>query len=720
MAKPPPVASLTNENQYRQIFAAAPLGMVIFDRQTWCFQEVNAAVCRMLGYAASELMAMSLADIMVAADRASNDTCLAALQGHREEGHPTEQRCVTKQDEELWVNLYITEIKPTLGYPALALALLEDITPRKRAELAVEASEARYRTLVSNLPGAVYRLVPPVCSSEVSVQHQNWLVEFISEGIAEILGFSPKECAERTANQYFELIHPEDRSWVAKTIADAIVQRQPFQMEYRCLSFDSGIRWVLDRGQAIWDNHQRLSQIDGVLLDITDLKITEAQLAYRTSHDTLTGLPNRALFFKHLDRALEQAQINRAYQFAVLMLDVDNFKLINDSVGHGLGDQLLIEIAARLRTCLRPTDFIARLGGDEFAVHLGGSSGLTDVTQVADRIAKVMKQPFELRDLQIMVTISIGISLQNPDVSVIYHQAQDMLRDAEIAMYRAKQHGRSQFALYDTGMHELAIERLELETALRLACENQSFVIHYQPIFNLASGGLAGFEALVRWHHPHQGIVTPDKFIPIAEETGLIIDIDDFVLQRACQQMLLWQEQFPCLPQLFLSVNLSTRHFKRPDLIERIRNILRSTGFTPSRLKLEITESVFLEQSQPNHAILQAISDLGVKISLDDFGTGYSSLSYIHQFPLHALKIDRSFVMDLHRRPESNQIVRAILAMACSLNLEVVAEGIETGQQMNCLQSLMCQYGQGYWFAKPLDQKAAEQLLFSHTADTLG
>jgi diguanylate cyclase (GGDEF)-like protein len=395
----------------------------------------------------------------------------------------------------------------------------------------------------------------------------------------------------------------------------------------------------------------------------------------------------------------------------VLILDADNFKQVNDCMGHSAGDQLLVEIATRLRTCLRPDDFIARLGGDEFVVQLNGIGGLMEVTQVAARIRRTMQKPFEVGELSITVSVSIGITLQGKGSMVIYHQAHDMLRDAEIAMYRAKQQGRSQFALYDTSMHQRAMERLELETALREACCQGDFVVYYQPIINLETDALAGFEALVRWQHPVRGIIAPDRFIPIAEEMGLILTIDELVLSLACQQMMQWQNRWPQLPPLFLSVNLSTQHFTSPDLVERVTEVLGATGLNPHQLKLEITESALMENSELTHHTLHALNRLGVCISLDDFGTGYSSLSYIHQFPMHTLKIDRSFVTNLHQRPESGQIVGAIMAMAKSLNLDVVAEGIETSHHVDYLKQLHCQFGQGYWFARPLESDAAEQLL---------
>jgi diguanylate cyclase (GGDEF)-like protein/PAS domain S-box-containing protein len=710
------IDGVLNEESFQRVFTAAPIGMVVFDRQSYRLRAVNPAVCQMLGYTVEGLMGLTLLDILSDPMPMEDQTSPGwqgdwAFHSKLMIGEPLERACRSRQGQMVWVRLCLTDLRATGDLAPMALATFEDITLRKRAELALAVRETRYRNLVSNLPGAVYRMSPKDTHTNTLDGVENWEVEFISDGILDILGFPAAAFTTGKDRCYYRVIHPEDAPRVWLAIANAVAQQVPFRLEYRCLSKDGQLRWVLDQGQGLGDSQQRCKYIDGVLLDITDLKATEAQLAYRTSHDVLTGLPNRALFFKHLDRALQPGPGDESYSLAVLILDVDNFKQVNDCMGHSAGDQLLVEIATRLRTCLRPDDFIARLGGDEFVVQLNGIAGLMDVTQVADRIRRTMQNPFEMGELSITVSVSIGITLQGKGSMVIYHQAHDMLRDAEIAMYRAKQQGRSQFALYDTSMHQRAMERLELETALREACCQGDFVVYYQPIIDLATDVLAGFEALVRWQHPVRGIIAPDRFIPIAEEMGLILTIDELVLSLACQQMMQWQNRWPSLPPLFLSVNLSTQHFTSPDLVERVTEVLGATGLNPHQLKLEITESALMENSELTHHTLHALNRLGVCISLDDFGTGYSSLSYIHQFPMHTLKIDRSFVTNLHQRPESGQIVGAIVAMAKSLNLDVVAEGIETAHHVDYLKQLHCQFGQGYWFARPLESDAAEQLL---------
>lgn len=573
------------------------------------------------------------------------------------------------------------------------------------AELATQ--ENPYRTLISNLPGAVYRL-RQLPLPRLGPETRPWELIFLSDGIATILGFSASAFTSGGLD-YSRLIHAEDRHRVNQERASAVANRGVFRLEYRCLAKDGQYRWVLDQGR--WSHHGQQIYLDGVLIDITDIKTTEAQLAYRTSHDTLTGLPNRALLLNHLDRALQTDGSGTFPALAVLMLDIDNFKQINDCMGHSVGDQMLIEVSTRIHSCLHPDDFLARLGGDEFVVQVSDMAGLMEVTQLAERIRQTMQQSLDLDDLSLTISVSIGITLQGPGAMVIYHQAQDMLRDAEIAMYRAKQQGRAQFALYDTSMHQRAMERLELETALRNACTRHEFVVYYQPIVHLATNRLAGFEALVRWQHPTRGLVPPDCFIPMAEEMGIILDLDDCVMALACQQMAEWLRQWPHLPPLFLSLNLSTHHFTRPDLVDRLTQVLARAGLHPRQIKLEVTESALMDNSDVTRCTLKTLSQMGFGLSLDDFGTGYSSLSYLHQYPMHTLKIDRSFIINLHQHPEGSQIVGAIVAMATSLNLDVVAEGIETQAHVDYLKQLHCRYGQGYWFSRPMPATEVEPWL---------
>ena len=423
-------------------------------------------------------------------------------------------------------------------------------------------------------------------------------------------------------------------------------------------------------------------------------------------HDALTGLPNRPLLLDHLRLAIERSKINHNHLFAVLFIDLDRFKSINDSLGHNTGDQLLIAIARRIGGCLRPTDTIARLGGDEFAILLDGLEDWTIATDVAERIQAELLKPFSLNGHEVYTTASIGIRLSMDG----REDAENMLRDADTAMYRAKDSGKARHELFHSTMHTRAVALLKLETDLRRAIEREEFCVHYQPIMSLETEVLAGFEALVRWNHPERGLVPPDEFIPIAEETGFIGEIGAVVLRQACQQMREWHTALG-RESLTMSVNLSGKQLTQTNLIQQIQETLEQTGLNPSCLRLEITESVVMENAELATSTLLQLRKLGVHLSIDDFGTGYSSLSYLHRFPVNTLKIDRSFIGRMAKGDENSEIVRTICTLANNLGMEVVAEGVETREQLELLRSLKCEYGQGYLFSKPVDSEKATELV---------
>jgi diguanylate cyclase (GGDEF)-like protein len=439
------------------------------------------------------------------------------------------------------------------------------------------------------------------------------------------------------------------------------------------------------------------------------LQESKEHFRHAAFHDALTGLPNRALLADHLKLAIERSKRREDHLFAVLFLDLDRFKNINDSLGHTIGDQLLIAIARRVEGCLRPMDTVARLGGDEFAILLDGLEHFNDAIHVADRVQQELAQPFTLRGQEVYTTASIGIALSTTG----YDDPDSILRDADIAMYRAKDNGKARYELFDTIMHTRAVALLKLENDLRRAIERQEFRIFYQPIVSLDTDQIAGFEALVRWEHPDRGMVSPDEFIPISEETGLIMDIGLWVLQESCMQVRQWQTLFQ--RPLTLSVNLSGKQFVQTNLIEQIKQALQATDFDPRMLRLEITESVVMENAEAAASMLLQLRDLGVNLSIDDFGTGYSSLSYLHRFPVSTLKIDRSFIGRMGEGNENAEIVRTIMTLASNLGMEVVAEGVENEEQLAQLRALKCEYGQGYLFSMPVDAHAAKGLLLENS-----
>ncbi len=436
------------------------------------------------------------------------------------------------------------------------------------------------------------------------------------------------------------------------------------------------------------------------------LEETKEHFRHAAFHDSLTGLPNRAMFTELLKAEIESLKRRDDHLFAVLFLDLDRFKNINDSLGHTHGDLLLVAFAERLEWTLRPVDTLARFGGDEFAILLSGMVDTTDAVRVAERIHQELTQPFVLDKNSAFATASIGIALSSSG----YDRPEDILRDADTAMYRAKENGKARFEMFDHGMHARAVSRLQLESDLRQAVEQKEFCLHYQPIVSLQTGRLAGFEALVRWNHPRRGLVSPADFIPVAEETGLIVPIGRWVLEEACSRVRGWQIASPSHRSLSLSVNLSARQVAQPDLLDQIKKSLERSKLSPHCLKLEITESVVMENAEAAAMMFKQLRSVGVQLSIDDFGTGYSSLSYLHRFPLNYLKIDRSFVSRL-TTDNDNSIVRTISTLARNLGMEVIAEGIETDEQYQQLKALGCEYGQGYLFSRPVDSDGVLHLL---------
>ena len=416
-------------------------------------------------------------------------------------------------------------------------------------------------------------------------------------------------------------------------------------------------------------------------------------------HDTLTNLPNRALLAENLKFVIERARQHEDYQFAVLFLDLDRFKNVNDSLGHSIGDQLLITMARRLESCIREVDMVARLGGDEFAILLDGIPTQAEATNMAQRIQEKLLTPFNLSGHEVFTSTSIGIALS----STGYDHPENMLRDADTAMYRAKAQGKACYEVFDKGMHTHAVYLLQMENDLRRAIDREELRVYYQPIVALDNGQLAGFEALIRWQHPERGFINPADFIPLAEDTGLIVPLGLWILKRACQQLCKWQWQSPANRGLFMSVNLSGKQVAEPELVGQIRDILEETHVEAKYLKLEITESAVMENAEMAARLLNRLKALGVQLSIDDFGTGYSSLSYLHRFPVNTLKIDRSFVGRIGEAAENIEIVRTVISLAENMGMEVVAEGVETLSQLTQLRKLKCQYGQGYLFSRPVD-----------------
>lgn len=570
-----------------------------------------------------------------------------------------------------------------------------EITERRRMEEALRESQERFALAVRGANDGIWDW--NLRTNEI----------YVSPRWKSMLGLT-EESISNSPEEWFQRIHPEDVEQVKSQIkrhVDGLTHQ--FEDEHRMLHQDGSYRWMLSRGLVVRDNQGQATRMAGSQTDITERKRTEQQLLHDAFHDGLTDLPNRALFLDRLSQAIERSKRSKDFWFAVLFLDVDRFKVVNDSLGHMRGDQLLVKVAERLKHCLQSGDTVARLGGDEFTILLEDIKDLSEATRTAEEIHRVMQTPFDLEGQEVFINVSIGIALSTTG----YERPEEPLRDADTAMYRAKALGRGRHEVFDQVMHDRVVARLQLETDLRRAIERGEFQLYYQPIVAVATERIVGFEALVRWQHPEKGLCYPSDFIPIAEETGLIIPLGDWVLREACVQLRQWQAQFPQSPPLIMSVNLSGRQFSQPNLVQQVADSLQATGLDPHCLKLEITESVVMENATQAISMLQELKSLGVQLQIDDFGTGYSSLSYLHQFPTDTLKIDRSFVSRLGVGEGGVEIVQAIITLAHNLGMNVTAEGVETPEQLHELKRLQSEHGQGYLFSKPVTSQAAMALL---------
>lgn len=526
----------------------------------------------------------------------------------------------------------------------------------------------------------------------------------------ELLGYAEHEI-ENNINEWVDRIHPEERERVLSALrAHLEGLTSHFENEHRVMHETGVYRWVVCRGLAARDEHGKALEFGGSLTDVTHRKVAEEQLAHRAFYDPLTNLPNRALFLDRLRHALRRATRRKDYAFAVLFLDVDRFKVINDSLGHMAGDRLLVMVARRLEISLRPGDSVARLGGDEFTVLLDDIKDISDATTVAERIQKELSAPFDIGGQEIFISSSIGIACSTTG----YQRPEDVLRDADTAMYRAKAHGRARHALFDTAMHAHVLRQLQIEAELRRAVERNEMFVQYQPIVALGSGVISSVEALARWRSTERGLVDPSEFIPVAEETGLIQPLGRWVLREACSEANRWRNKSGATA-CGLSVNLSSKQLSQPDLAAVIAEVLADTGLPAELLQLEITESAILEHPEAAASTLKRLKQLGVRLSIDDFGTGYSSLSYLQRFPIDALKIDRSFVQHLgvERAIDGDdaRIVRAIVMIGRNLGKQVIAEGVETADQLQLLRDVGCDFAQGYFFSKPVDGAVCQNLL---------
>src|SRR5918994_2445180 len=677
-----------SEQRFRGSFERAATGMALVGTDGR-FLRVNRSLCEILGYPERELLGKTFQELTHPDDLEFDLEHLRRLLAGEVRTYQTEKRYLHQDGHVVWALLSVSVVHDEEDEPLYFVSQIQDVSERKKFEKRIIESEERFRSLVQN------------SSDIITILGADGTVLYVSPAVERVTGYRPEE---QVGTNAFGSVHPDDREQALNTFAE-VLKRPGLHppLEFRVAHKDGSWRYL----EHVVNNLLDDPAVRGVVVnswDVTERKALVEQLSYQAFHDLLTGLPNRALFMDRLEHALSRAN-RRGSNVAVLFTDLDNFKVINDSLGHKAGDQLLIAVAERLKACLRPEDTAARLGGDEFTILVEDVAGVGEAVQIAERIAEILQPPFALQDQEVFATVSTGIALN----STAQEQPADLLRHADLAMYRAKHRGKARYEGFESSMDAKAVERLTLETGLRKALVRQQFRIYYQPIVALDNDKVAGVEALVRWEHPQRGLLLPKEFLPVAEETGLIVRIGQWVLREAGKQARIWQERYPSTPPLTVSVNLSPKEFFHPKLVAEV---LGESEIDPASLQLEITEGAMTTNGTYSaDRTLRNLKRMGVQLAIDDFGLGYSSLSYLKRFPVDFLKIDRSFIAGLGGAPngvstKDTEIVKAMIELTHALGLKVIAEGVENAEQLARLRQMKCDLAQGNYFSEPLPGEA--------------
>jgi diguanylate cyclase (GGDEF)-like protein/PAS domain S-box-containing protein len=691
------VALRESEQRFRRSFDDAAIGMALVGTDGR-FLRTNRSLRELLGYSEEELLGKTFQDITYPDDLNVDLDHFDRILAGEMRTYQTEKRYMHKEGHVVWALLSVSMVHDEEGEPLYFVSQIQDVSERKRAEQKVRDAEQRYRTLVEQIPAVTY--VDPVSDPDTSL--------YTSPQIEQMLGYTPQEW--QNEKLWPKRLHPDDRERVLA--ADERFEaggEDPFSEEYRLLAKDGSVVWVREEAVLVRDEAGEPLYWQGVFYNLTERKALEERLHHQAYHDPLTDLPNRRLFANHLKGALKPTRERKGRKCAVLFMDLDNFKVVNDSLGHEVGDHLLVAVGQRLKGCLRRGEVAARLGGDEFTLLLEDISSAGEAEEVAERIIRELRAPFAIEGHLIFATISIGIALSD---TVGRAQEDLLMRAADIALYRAKGKTKACFEVFDRNKDAYALERLELENDLRKAIEREELKLSYQPVFSLESNSIAGMEALLRWEHRERGVMRPQEFIPLAEETGLIVPIGRWTLEEVCRQAREWQDSYQIDPSPIAGVNLSLRQFQHPGLVEDVAQVLRETGLEPGNLALEITESVAMHDEDATIATLEGLKSLGVWLVIDDFGTGNSPLSYLtSQFKMDHLKIDGSFIRRFVEDADDSAIITGLIDFAHAVSLRVIAEGVETAVQLKRLKEMGCEFVQGNYMAKPLAPAEASELL---------
>ncbi|MCB1190928.1 MAG: EAL domain-containing protein [Leptospiraceae bacterium] len=668
-------------NKFRALFEQAAVGVAEIDSYSGQFITINQKYCDIVGYSEEEMKTLSFQKLTHPDDIQEDLSNMKLLVEGEIREFSMEKRYFHKNGSLVWVKLTVSPLWSLGERPSRHIAVVEDITQKKQAEIALKESEEKYRQLVEST--------------------NDWIVEVDKEGkyvytnpqVETILGYKPYELIGKT---FMDLMTKEEAERVYEIFAGTIQELGKFErIENICLH-KKGYEIVIEtNGSPFFDSDGNLLGYRGINRDITERKKTLKMLDYLAYHDYLTGLPNRLLFNSKLQIAIEEAR-KKNQKIGILFIDLDKFKNINDTLGHQVGDELLQDISQKLISQIIEKAVLARLGGDEFILYSERVDSLQEINTLAQKILEIFLKPFTINDLELFVTVSIGISLYPEDGEDVH----TLIKNADLAMYEAKAQGNNHIKLFEKEMSIRIQERMDLENRLRYAIERNELSIEYQAQINMVNNQLTGMEALLRWNNPRIGYIPPSKFIPIAEEMGFILNIGEWLIRTVCKQIVLWKNSGFTIPRI--SINISVKQIEQTNLVRIMKHISNEAGISLNCLELEITESVIMSQTEKNIATLDALRNLGLQLSVDDFGTGYSSLKYLKRLPIHKLKIDKSFVSDISKDSNGETIIRAIIALAKSLDLVLIAEGVETVEQANFLIGEGCILAQGFYYSFPL------------------